>query len=81
MPPVHVIANALRRLGANIMGVGLLALALACVVNPHEAAVMYGLPVQEDTRWVVIAGIRDAGLGIITCVHEILTRIPRPSKP
>ena len=60
------VAHLLRVLGANIMGFGLLALGLMCLVNPQAASVMYGLPAKEDVRWVVVAGIRDAGLGVVT---------------
>ena len=61
-------ARILRVLGANIMGVGLLALGAACLFDPAAASVMYGLPATErhGLRWVVVAGIRDAGLGVAT---------------
>ena len=79
MPSMTVpeVAHFLRVLGANIMGLGLLALGCACLVNPIAASVMYGLPVTEDTRWVVVAGIRDAGLGAATLAlhHQIPSSI------
>ena len=65
MPPVPEVASFLRRLGANIQGLGLVALGLCCVVNPVFASSLYGLPTVRN-EWVIVAGIRDAGLGLAT---------------
>lgn len=65
MPTVAELACFLRRLGANIQGLGLIALGLLCMVDPVFASKMYGLPTVHD-EWVIVAGIRDAGLGLAT---------------
>ena len=60
------LATVLRKVGANIMGTGLVVLGVLCVMAPSTASAMYGLPAKRENPWVIVAGIRDFGLGIAT---------------
>ena len=66
-------AHALRIIGALIMGTGLFALSAICLGRPRFASSMYGLPVGNagNTDWVLVAGVRDLGLGIATLALQI----------
>ena len=68
MPTVAELACFLRRLGANIQGLGLIALGLLCMVDPVFASKMYGLPTVHD-EWVIVAGIttQDSGSPPLPC--------------
>ena len=79
------IANALRRLGTCIMGVGLIALGICCVIDPIAASKLYGLPIGSsgNSDWVLVAGLRDFGLGVSTLAlhvaHPAAIRVLAPS--
>ena len=64
---IGAVAHFLRVLGSVILSFGLIALGIVCLVNPEFASIMYGLPVGSasgDMRWVLVAGLRDFGLGV-----------------
>lgn len=74
----HSVADAayfLTRLGAFLLGAGLIGLGGMCAVMPEAAAQIYGLPSKGDTRWVVVAGARDFGLGVAALA--LLAFMPR----
>lgn len=64
------IAHLLTVTGSIIMGCGLTALGLCCLVAPGFAAEAYGIPIGPQDAvarsWVEVAGVRDFGLGVAT---------------
>ena len=74
----------LRVLGTLLLATGLLALGAMCVVDPHSAAEMFGLPLTSDgdVRWVAVAGARDAAIGAGTlALHFSEPRVMRVFAP
>jgi hypothetical protein len=70
------VAHFLFVLGSWCLGGGLIAIGVLCLVHPHFAAEMYGLPLhascatpsRTDEEWVLATGLRDLALGIATLV-------------
>eukprot|EP00808_Paulinella_micropora_P029735 g16012.t1 len=65
----QAVAHYLVVVGAHLLGLGLLALGVLCVVDAVLAADMFGIPLSSpaDVSWVLVAGLRDLSLGLIVC--------------
>ena len=66
-------ATLLRNIGAMCLSFGLCGLGVVCVFAPHDASSLYGLPVKAggDVSWVLVAGLRDFGLGLATLMLQV----------
>ena len=70
--PVHVhtpssiqqLAHLLFHIGTCCLCCGLTVLGIMSMVAPAAAAELYGLPIQAETAWVRVAGLRDIGLAV-----------------
>ena len=58
------VAHFLFNLGSACLSMGLIGLGIGCLALPDASAEMYGLPTQEGAPWVMVAGLRDLGLGV-----------------
>ena len=70
------LAHAMFLSGTLILATGLTALGVFCIVNPMQAALLYGVPSPDaiSNAWVAVAGMRDLSMGITTLLLFIFQR-------